>query len=55
MAKEWIRGAIKNPGALTAQAKATGVSLDALCSQRGLSSKTKKRCSLRRTLMGFNK
>ncbi len=46
---------IKHPGALTAQAKAAGKSLDALCSSSGLSGKTKKRCSLRKTLMGFHK
>lgn len=46
---------IKHPGALTAQAKAAGMSMDAFCSQGDLSSKTKKRCSLRKTLMGFKK
>ena len=46
---------IKHPGALTAQAKVAGMSLDAFCSQKNLSTKTKKRCSLRRTLMSFNK
>lgn len=46
---------IKHPGALTAQAKSAGMSLDAFCSQKNLSSKTKKRCSLRKTLKSFNK
>ena len=51
----WIQKAIKKPGALTAQAKAAGKSLDEFCSSPGLSGKTKKRCSLRKTLMGFSK
>ena len=55
MAKKWISSAIKKPGALTAQAKAAGMSLDAYCSQRHLSTKTKKRCVLRKTLTGFKK
>lgn len=46
---------IKHPGALTAQAKEAGMSLDAFCSQKNLSTKTKKRCSLRKTLMSFKK
>ena len=46
---------IKHPGALTAQAKAAGMSLDAFCSKKDLSTKTKKRCSLRKTLIGFKK
>lgn len=46
---------IKHPGALTAQAKSAGMSMDAFCSQSGLSGKTKKRCALRKTLMGFHK
>mgnify|MGYP001566444726 CR=1 FL=1 len=55
MAKQWIAGAIKHPGALTAQAKSAGMSLDAFCAQKDLSTKTKKRCSLRKTLIGFKK
>ena len=50
-----VSSVIKHPGALTAQAKAAGMSLDAFCSQKNLSIKTKKRCSLRRTLKSFNK
>lgn len=42
-------------GALTAQAKAAGMSLDAFCAQKDLSGTTKRRCSLRHTLMGFSK
>lgn len=53
--KKWIAGAIKHPGALTAQAKAAGKSLDEFCSQGDLSSTTKRRCALRKTLMGFHK
>lgn len=52
---EWIKNAIKKPGALTAQAKAAGMSLGAFCAQSNLSSKTKRRCALRKTLMGFKK
>lgn len=55
MAKQWISGAIRHPGALTAQAKRAGKSLDEFCSQENLDTKTKRRCSLRKTLMGFHK
>lgn len=55
MTKNWIKGAIKAPGSLTAQAKSAGMSLNAFCAQKDLSSKTQKRCSLRKTLMGFKK
>lgn len=53
--KKWIKGAIKKPGALTAQAKRAGKSLDELCAQDNLSTKTKRRCALRNTLRSFNK
>ncbi len=46
---------IKHPGALTAQAKKAGMSMDAFCAQGNLSGTTKKRCALRKTLMGFKK
>ena len=55
MAEKWIKGAIKHPGALKAQAKAARMSLDEFCSQKNLSTKTKQRCSLRKTLIGFKK
>ena len=54
MAKDWIKGAIKHPGALTAQAEAAGQSLDEFCSSH-TTGKTGRRCSLRKTLMGLNK
>ncbi len=50
-----ISKVIKHPGALTAQAKAAGMSLDSFCAQGNISGKTKKRCALRKTLMGFHK
>ena len=55
MAKKWIQGMNMKEGALTAQAKAAGMSLDAFCAQKDLSGTTKRRCSLRHTLMGFSK
>lgn len=55
MAKRWIKSTIKSPGALTAQAKRAGKSLDAFCAQGNLDTKTKRRCSLRKTLMSFHK
>lgn len=54
MANDWIKNAIKNPGALTRTAKAKGESLDELCSGK-VSGKTAKRCSLRKTLASFHK
>ena len=54
MAK-WIAGAIKHPGSLTAQAKAAGKSISEFCASGNLSSKTKKRCVLAKTLKGFSK
>ena len=55
MAKAWIAGAIKHPGALTATAKFEGKTLDELCSQGNLTGKTAKRCALRKTLRSFKK
>ena len=55
MAKNWIAGAIKHPGALTAQAKAAGKTIDEFCASGSLDPKTKKRCVLARTLRGLNK
>jgi len=52
---DWIKGAIKHPGALTAEAKAKGESMDELCSQANLTGVTAKRCALRKTLMGMKK
>ena len=55
MAKEWIAGAIKKPGSLTAQANKAGKSISDFCSGSRLSPVTKKRCVLSRTLKSFNK
>jgi len=51
----WIQGAIKKPGSLTAQAKAAGKSISEFCAGDNLSTKTKKRCALAKTLKAFNK
>lgn len=51
----WIKGAIKHPGALTAKAKAAGLSISAYCAKGGLDGTTKKQCSLAKTLSGFHK
>jgi len=55
MAKNFIKGAIKHPGALTAAAKAAGKSISQFCAQGNLSATNKKRCSLAKTLKSFNK
>ncbi len=51
----FIQKAIKHPGALTAQAKAKGLTPTQLCAQGNLSSTTQKRCNLMKTLKGFKK
>lgn len=50
--KKWIQKAIKNPGALTAQAKAAGMSLSAYMKNppKNISATTKKRIALAKTL-----
>ena len=53
--KNWIKGAIKHPGALTKTAKSEGKSLSELCSGSDLSPQTKRRCALRATLKKFKK
>lgn len=52
MAKEWIQNAIKHPGALTAKAKAAGMSLSAYVAHppRGISTTTKREINLAKTL-----
>lgn len=54
--EKWIAGAIKNPGALTRQAKAAGKTPASFCANlpAGASTTTKRRCALRRTLKSFN-
>ena len=51
----WIKSAIKKPGALTAQAKRAGMSISEYCKQGNLSTKSKQRCRLAKTLKGFKK
>lgn len=53
--KKWIAGAIKRPGALTAAAKAKGMTIAQYCAQSGLSTLAKRRCNLAKTLKSFNK
>ena len=53
--KNWIAGAIKKPGSLTAMAKSAGMSISEYCSKGNLSPKAKKRCVLAKTLQGFSK
>lgn len=55
MAEKWIQGMEMKKGALTAMAKRSGKSLDEYCAGDKSSLKAKKRCSLRKTLSGFNK
>ena len=52
MAKKWIQGAIKHSGALTAKAKAAGMSLAAYEAHppKGISSTTKHEIALAKTL-----
>lgn len=55
MAKKWIAGAIKRPGALTRKAKAKGMTIAQYCNQPNLSTRSKRQCALAKTLKGFNK
>ena len=54
MAKDWIKKAIKKPGALTAAAKADGKSISEYC-KNPPSTKAKRRCNLAKTLKSFKK
>ena len=51
----WIKSAIKKPGSLTASAKRAGMSISEYCTQGNLSTKSKQRCNLAKTLKGFKK
>lgn len=51
----WIQGAIKKPGALTAMAKQAGKSISGYCSGKNLSTLAKRRCNLAKTLRSFHK
>ena len=51
MAKKWIAGAIKHPGALTAKAKAAGMSVSAyMAHPPNVSAATKREINLAKTL-----
>jgi hypothetical protein len=56
MAKNWIQGAIKKPGALTAQANKAGQSpMEFAAAHKGDSGKTGQRARLALTLRGMHK
>lgn len=56
MAKKWIAGAIKHPGALTRKAKAAGMTVSGFMANppKGASTKTKRQINLAKTLAGFH-
>lgn len=49
MAKNWIAGAIKHPGALTRKAKAAGQSISEFCNGSH-SAQTTRQCNFAKTL-----
>jgi hypothetical protein len=57
MAKKWIQGAIKHPGALTRKAKAADMSLSAFMAHppKNVSTTTKRQIALAKTLKGFRR
>lgn len=55
MAKNWIAGAIKHPGALTRKAKEMGHTVQQHCAQPNLDTTTKRQCNLAGTLRSMNK
>ena len=60
MAKDWIKGAIKRPGALTAKAKKAGMTVAAYSKEKGkkssnASTRTRKQIALRNTLGNMRK
>jgi hypothetical protein len=57
MAKKWIAGAIKHPGALTRKAKAAGMSVSAFMAHppKGVTTQTKRQINLAKTLGSFRK
>jgi hypothetical protein len=54
MAKKWIQGAIKHPGALTARAKAAGESLSQFMSEKHRDPTIRKEVALAKTLRAMN-
>jgi hypothetical protein len=57
MAKKWIQNAIKHPGALTAKAKAAGMSLAAFEAHppKNISATTRRQINLAKTLKTFHR
>jgi hypothetical protein len=57
MAKKWISGAIKHPGALTRKAKAAGMTVSAFMAHppKGIFGTTKRQINLAKTLKGFHR
>jgi hypothetical protein len=60
MAKKWIQGAIKRPGAFTAKAKKAGMSVSAYAKKvtkagSKASTRTKRQANLAQTLKGMRK
>ena len=56
MAKKWIQGAIKHPGALTRKAKAAGMSMSAFTAHppANISAATQRQINLAKTLKSMN-
>jgi len=57
MAKKWIAGAIKHPGALTRKAKAAEMSLTTFMAHppKGITTQTKRQINLAKTLASFRR
>lgn len=57
MAKKWIAGAIKHPGALTRKAKAADMSLATFMAHppKGVTTQTMRQINLAKTLASFHK
>lgn len=53
--KRWIQKAVKRPGALTKKAKAKGMTISQYCSQKNLSTRSRRQCALARTLTKMSK
>lgn len=57
MAKKWIQGAIKHPGALTRKAKAADMSTSEYMAHppENVSARTRRQIGLAKTLKGFHR
>lgn len=51
----WIKKAIKHPGALKKKASAAGKSVAQYCKSKNLNTTTKRQCNLANTLSGLRK